>query len=146
MDASKTYDVPKPEAEARAMKARIEKRFGLSKELTTFSAFMMVAEEMGLKSFMGLLEKFHPLMFQSARALLGKRSNPDLPSINESINGPHAVEFWKAKDAEIASLEAKKAWAVVERSSIPTGMKAIPGTWAQHIKRKPSGELSKFKS
>ena len=85
-------------------------------------------------------------MFQSARALLGKCSDPDLPSVKESINGPHAEDFWKAMDAEIASLEAKKAWEVVERSSIPAGMKAIPGTWAQRIKRKPSGELSKFKS
>ena len=146
MDASKSYDAPNPVAEARAMKARMEQRFGLSKELTTFSAFMMVAEEMRLDSFTGLQEEFHPLMFQSARALLGKRSDPDLPSIKESINGPHAEEFWKAMDAEIASLEAKKAWDVVERSSIPSGMKAVPGTWAQRIKRKPSGELSKFKS
>jgi hypothetical protein len=81
-------------------------------------------------------------MFQSARALLGRRSDPDLPSIKES----HAEEFWKAMDAEIVSLEAKKAWEVVERSSISARMKAIPGTWAQRIKRKSSGELSKFKS
>ena len=54
MDASNTYDAPKPETEARAMRARMEQRFGLSKELTTFSAFMMVAEEMGLGSFTGL--------------------------------------------------------------------------------------------
>ena len=128
MDASKTYDVPKPEAEARAMKACIEHRFGLSKELTTFSAFMMVAEKMGLDSFTGPQEEFHPLMFQSARALSGKRSDPDLPSIKESINSPHAKEFWKAMEAEIASLEAKKAWEVEERSSISAGMKAIPGT------------------
>ena len=144
MDASKSYDAPNPMTEARAMRARMEQRFGLSKELTTFSAFMMVAEEMGLDSHTGLQEEFHPLMFQSARALLRKRSDPDLPSIKESINGPHAEEFWKAMDAEIASLEAKKAWDVVERSSIPAGMKAVPGTWAQRIKRKPSGELSKL--
>jgi hypothetical protein len=43
------------------MKAHIEERFGLSKELTTFSAFMMVAEEMKLDSFTGLIEEFHPL-------------------------------------------------------------------------------------
>ena len=61
MDASKTYDGPKPKAEARAMKACIEQRFGLSKELTTFSAFMIVADEMGLDSFTGLQEEFCPL-------------------------------------------------------------------------------------
>jgi hypothetical protein len=89
---------------------------------------MMVAEEMGLDSSTELQEEFHPLMFQSVRAMQGKCSNPDLPSIKESINGPHREEFWKAMDAEIASSEAKKAWEVVEGSSILPEMKAIPGT------------------
>ena len=49
-------------------------------------------------------------------------------------------------DSKIASLQAKDSWEVVDRSSMPPGMKAVPGTWAQRIKRKPSGELNKFKS
>ena len=124
----------------------MERWFGVNKEVTSLSAFMMAAEEIGLDPQTGLQEEMHPLMMQSFQALKGKRNDPDLPSVMESVNGPHAEEFWKAMDAEIAGLEAKQAWEVVERSSMPANMKAIPGTWAQRIKRKPSGELNKFKS
>ena len=86
----------------------------------------MAAEEMGLDPHTGLQEEMHPLMMQSFRALKGKHNDPDLPSVMESVNGPHVEEFWKAMDAEITGLEAKQAWEVVERSSIPANMKAIP--------------------
>ena len=49
-------------------------------------------------------------------------------------------------DAEIASLESKGTWEVVDRSSMPPGTKAVPGTWAQRIKRLPNGQLNKHKS
>ena len=49
-------------------------------------------------------------------------------------------------DKEIASLESKGTWKVVERSAMPSGFKAVPGTWAQRIKRLPDGQLNKFKS
>ena len=76
----------------------------------------MATEEMGLDPHTGLQEEMHPLMMQSFWALKGKRNDPDLPSAMESVNGPHAEEFWKAMDAKIAGLEAKQAWEVVERS------------------------------
>jgi hypothetical protein len=106
----------------------------------------MAAEEMGLDPHTGLQEEMHPLMMQSFQALKGKRNDPDLPSVMESVNGPHAEEFLMAMDAKIAGLEAKQAWEVVERSSMAPGMKVDPGTWAQRLKQKPSGELNKFKS
>ena len=93
---------------------------------------------MGLDPHTGLQEEMHPLTMQSFRALKGKRNDLDLPSVMESVNGPHAEAFWKAMDAKIAGLEAKQAWEVVKRSSMPTEMKAIPGSWAQRIKRRPS--------
>ena len=49
-------------------------------------------------------------------------------------------------DSEITSLESKGTWKVVDRSSIPEGVKPVPGTWAQRIKRLPGGDLNKFKS
>ena len=92
-------------------------------------------------------EDFHPGLIQSPFALKAKASkDPDLPSLKESLTGPHAEHFWLAMDAEIQSLESKGTWEVVDRSSMPSGVKAIPGTWAQRIKQLPTGELNKFKS
>ena len=79
-------------------------------------------------------------------ALQGKTKDPDLPSTREALSGPHAKKFWDSMDKEIASLELKDAWEVVDRSSIPAGMKAVPGTWAHRIKRLPCGTLNKMKS
>jgi hypothetical protein len=122
----------------------IEQRFGVNREVTSLSGFLMAAEEVGLDTHTGLQDDKHPLMMQSYRALKGKHGDSDLPSVMESVNGPHAEKFRMAMDAEITSLEAKQAWEVVERSSMPPGMKAVPDTWAQRIKWKPSGELNKF--
>jgi hypothetical protein len=130
MDASKPYDPPKPNAAAKAMMSSIEWRFGVNWEVTSLSAFLMAAKEMGLNTHTWFQEEMHPLMMQSFQALKGKRNDPDLPSLMESVNSPHAEEFWKTTDAKIAGLEAKQAWEVVERSSMPPGMKAVPGTWA----------------
>ena len=69
-------------------------------------------------------------------------SDPDLPTLKESLTRPYSKEFWAAMDAEINSLENKGTWEVVLRSSIPTGTKVISGTWVQRIKRLASGELS----
>ena len=89
----------------------------------------------------------HPATTQSQLALKAKASpDPDMPSLRESLTGPYAEEHWKAMDKEIASLESKKTYDVVPRSSIPSGTKVIPGTWVQRIKRLPDGKLSKFKS
>ena len=146
MDSRKSYDPPKPMDAAQAMLVSIEKRFGLNRSTTLTSSLLLAAQELGRDPETGLQEDCHPALLQSFRALAGKRNDPDLPSIRESLTGPYAEEFWKAMDSEIASLQSKDSWEVVDRSSMPPGMKAVPGTWAQRIKRKPSGELNKFKS
>jgi hypothetical protein len=115
--------------------------------LTPPSACAMHGLVMGFDPNTGLQEHLPPGLIQSPLAMKGKASkDPDLPSLKESLTGPHAEEFWKAMEEEIASLESKNTWKVVQRSSMPEGMKAVPGTWAQRIKRLPSGFLNKFKS
>ena len=49
-------------------------------------------------------------------------------------------------DKEMASLEDKGTWELVDRSSLPPGVKVVPGAWVQTIKRYPDGRLNKFKS
>jgi hypothetical protein len=107
----------------------------------------MQAQVLGFDPTTGLQEMLPPGFVQSPFAMKGKVSrDPDIPSLKESLSGPHAEHFWTAMDAEIASLEGKNTWKVVDRSSMPPNTQAVPGTWAQRIKRLPNGELNKFKS
>ena len=117
--------------------------FGLS----ALAAHMLQAQVIGFDPITGFQESLPPGLTQSPLALKAKTSrDPDVPTLKESLNGPYAEHFWEAMDAEIASLESKGTWEVVERSSIPKGVKPVPGTWAQRIKRLPDGSLNKFKS
>ena len=117
--------------------------FGMS----STSAHMLQSQINGFNPLFQTQESLHPATLQSPLALKAKASkDPDLPSLHESLTGPHAEEFWKAMDKEIASLEGKGTWTVVDRSSLPPGTKTVPGTWAQRIKRLPDGRLNKFKS
>ena len=83
------------------------------------------------------------LLICLARILKAKKSkDPDLPSLHESLTGPHSEQFWEAVDKEIASLEGKGTWEVVDRKDVPAGIRVIPGTWCQRIKRHPDGRLT----
>ena len=105
--------------------------FGLSAP----AAHMLQAQVIGFDPITGFQESLPPGLTQSPLALKAKTSrDPDVPTLKESLNGPYAEHFWEAMDAEIASLESKGTWKVVERSSIPKGVKPVPGTWTQRIK------------
>ena len=115
--------------------------------LTPASGYLLQSQIHGYDPFTGFQESLHPATIQSPLALKAKASkDPDLPSLRESLNGPHAENFWLSMDKEISSLEGKGTWKVVDRSSIPPGTKTVPGTWVQRIKRLPNGLLNKFKS
>jgi hypothetical protein len=121
----------------------LDQSFGL----TAPTARVLQAQILGYDPHTGFQESLPPGFVQSPYAMKGKLSrDPDIPSLKESLSGPHAEQFWKAMDSEIASLEGKGTWKIVDRSSMPEGAQAVPGTWAQRIKRLPNGELNKFKS
>ena len=120
---------------------------GAQSGISPISVHMMKAQAMGMDSLTNLQEEFPPGLLQSPFAFKAKASrDPDLPTLTESITGPNAKQFWTAMDAEIASLESKGTWTVVDRSSVPSNVKVIPGAFCQRVKRLPSGLLSKFKS
>ena len=107
----------------------------------------------GFDSYSGLQEYMHPVTLQSPfylanpMALKAKKvADPDIPSTREALTGPHAEQHWASMSTEIESLESKRTWDVVLRSSMPKGIKAIPGTWCHRIKRHPDGSLNKFKA
>ena len=115
--------------------------------ITPISGHMLQSQVTGYSPLTNTQESFHPGILQSPLALKAKISkDPDLPSLKESLMGPHADHFWAAMDKEIASLEGKGTWHIVQRSSMPSHLKAVPGTWVQRIKRLPDGQLNKFKS
>jgi histone deacetylase 1/2 len=142
MDSRQSYDADP----VMAVLSKLKHQFGLSPGLSPPAAQLLAANALGYDWETGLQEQLYPALLQSPMVLAGKASDPDLPSTREALSGPHAEEFWKAMDKEIRELEAKGSWEIVDRSSIPAGMKAVPGTWALRIKRLPCGTLSKFKA
>ena len=118
------------------------------------TAHLMQSQALGFDPIEGIQHYPRPDLLQSPLALdtpslmkaKKKSKDPDLPSLRESLTGPYADKFWEAMDKEIASLESKGTWELVNRSDVPDGARIIPGTWTQRIKRHPDGTLNKFKS
>jgi Reverse transcriptase (RNA-dependent DNA polymerase) len=140
LDSRKSYD------SMTAMIMSLEPHQETPSSVSSISAFLMAANSAGFDSSTGLQEFLHPWTLQSPMALAGKARDPDIPSTREALSGPHAEHFWKAMDSEIDCLQKKGSWEIVDRSTMPPNIKAIPGTWAHRIKRLPCGTLSKFKS
>ncbi len=83
----------------------------------------------------------HPL-FLKAHSTASKSDNP---SWKEATQGKFADEYWKAMELEIATLEARGAWEVLENDS-ETMPDVIQSTWAFKCKRFPDGLIKKFKA
>lgn len=81
----------------------------------------------------------HPL-FLSAKTGISKEDNP---SWNEAMSGDEAEQYWEAACTEIATLEAMKAWEVVDR---PKDRRVLPSLWAFRRKRNPDGAIRKYKA
>ena len=94
----------------------------------------------------GVLDDWEPAFTAWALKASKKRNDPDLPSFQEAMAGPHREEFKKAMIKEIRSLEAKETWQGVLKSTIPADAKVVPLTWVFRIKRLPNGDFSKFKA
>ena len=109
---------------------------------------MMQQSALGYNPDTGAIEDQHPWTTQTPWALKAskKSRDPDLPTIREALTGPHAEYFWEAMDKEITTLQKMDTWEIVPRSSLPSGAKPVPGTWAFRVKRYPDGRLHKFKA
>ena len=95
----------------------------------------------------GLLENLYPqAISQVATMMKGTASDPDLPSLQEAMSGPHHTEFLEAMNKEIEELESHNTWKVIPKSSLPEGVNILPGTWALRIKRFPDGRFRKIKA
>ena len=77
-----------------------------------------------------VIDKVQPHAF----AAMQHTKNPDLPTYAEAMSGDHAEEYWEAMRKEIANLVKRNVWEVIPRSSIPEGVKTVPGTWSFRCK------------
>ena len=94
----------------------------------------------------GSLDAFQPYYTPMGLKATRKGKDPDTPTYQEAMTGPHRKEFEKAMIKEIRDLEKRGAWTGVLRSSIPKGAEIVPLTWVFKIKRLPNGEFDKFKA
>jgi len=82
--------------------------------LTPSSACVHQTQIHGYDPVTGYQEHLPPGIPQSAIALKAKASSDlDLPTLQESLAGPNAEQFWNSMDTEISSLEGKGTWEVV---------------------------------
>ena len=77
--------------------------------------------------------------------------DPDNPSYNDALTGPHAAEYESAMIKEIRQLLKQRTWTSVTRASVPpasdgTARPILKGTWAFKLKRLPDGTPLKFKA
>ena len=145
----KSYDKPRHYLSALAAALALTNTVQAAVPTAHFLNF----QALGMDPYTGISEPLHPGLLQSPFALESMAfkakkvtKDPDLPTTREALAGPYAEDFWRAMDKEIESLESKGTWEVVDRSSVPKGVKVVPGTWSQRIKRHPDGRLNKFKS
>jgi hypothetical protein len=81
----------------------------------------------------------------STVAYKASSSDPDTLSFEEAMNDKdNLVEWQKASNAEIASLEKNGTWKEVPISQAVT--RILPGTWVFRRKRTPDGAISKYKA
>ena len=130
-----------------AMHIRLKQNLGDYNRLWPQAASLLTSQNAGLDSATGLQEvQTEYGLLQCPMVLLGEAKSPDMPSTRKTLTGSHAEQFWIAMDKEIECLQSKGSWEIVDCSSIPSGMKAVPGTWAHRIKRLLCGTLIHVRS
>jgi hypothetical protein len=72
-----------------------------------------------------------------------RKSDPDMPTFMQAMNGEHAEEYIKDMKLEVATLVQQDTWKYVPRLS---SQHVLKGTWAFKLKRLPDGTAYRFKA
>lgn len=67
-------------------------------------------------------------------------------SVADALNGPDAVHWRKAIDAELASMAECKVWRVIKTRDMPAGATTIKTKWVFKIKRDSLGRITRYKA
>jgi Reverse transcriptase (RNA-dependent DNA polymerase) len=92
--------------------------------------------------FTSEVEWVHPL------SMAAKASSADTPTLREIQKmNPEEVDHWyDAMEIELAALKAKNTMTEIPRKQVPAGKQMIKSTWAFRKKRRPNGEIHKYKA
>ena len=71
------------------------------------------------------------------------KSNADMPTFQQAMNGPDATEYLDAMKLEIQTLKNQNTWVTVDR---PKDKAVLKGTWAFKLKRLPDGTAYRHKA
>jgi hypothetical protein len=92
-----------------------------------------------------LFEETANCQLDSPVAYKASSSDPDTLTFDEAMNDKDNIVNWqKASNAEIVSLEKNGTWQEVPMSQAET--RILPGTWVFRRKRTPDGAISKYKA
>eukprot|EP00984_Skeletonema_dohrnii_P006298 scaffold2255_cov139-Skeletonema_dohrnii-CCMP3373.AAC.1 len=91
-------------------------------------------------NFDGSLNQIHHMV------LAASKSNNETYTFREMLKQDDSHEFIKAMEKEVEDHESRGHWEVVERSTLPSGVKTIQAIWSFRRKRFPDGTLNKFKA
>ena len=87
-----------------------------------------------------IVEDFDPRVM-AARA---SKYNKDNPSWDMVMGSPFEAEYWAAMEVELDTLYNElESWTYVKRTP---SMRVLPLTWAFACKRRPDGDVKKFKA
>ena len=88
------------------------------------------------------IEWQHPL------AMAAKANSADMPMLHEIQKlPPDEIERWyEAMDIELGALREKQTMSEIPRSAVPPDKQIVKSTWAFRRKRRPNGEIHKYKA
>jgi hypothetical protein len=78
-----------------------------------------------------------------ATALEREELPPEPLTLEEALQGPHALQWREAMDREWRTLQERGTWVLEE---LPEGRRPVGVKWVFKIKSKPDGSLDKFKA
>jgi hypothetical protein len=61
-------------------------------------------------------------------------ADPDVMYLHEALREPDAAEFKEAMKKEVNDHTENGHWQVVEKASVPKGVKILPAVWAMRRK------------
>ena len=75
-------------------------------------------------------------------------TSADTPTLREIQKlDPQQIDLWyKAMDTELQALRDKNTFTEINRHDVPNGHQIIKSTWAFRKKRRPNGEIHKYKA
>jgi hypothetical protein len=87
----------------------------------------------------GVMDILDPRVYASKTP----KTDADMPTFQQAMNGPDATEYLNAMKLEIQTLKSQNTWVTVDR---PNNKSVLKSTWAFKLKRLPDGTAYRHKA